>query len=159
VGLQGARSRDYLHQLADDGRARLREWIAANVPSGSTILAEDYTGLSNNAFSGDHRPGQEFDIPPGVLIARTGAGPEAGDLQWMRRRGINYIAIADTRYNRYFAPVTRTDGDEEALQRYRQWYIDLDSSPEQFELVWANIPRYPTHSFTNPTLKLYRVKQ
>ncbi len=153
IGLQWPRCADYLGQLADDGRARLRQWAGENLPRGAWVIAEAYAGLTG---PGDHRPGQSFPQPSGVRIQQVKAGPDAGGLDQLVRRGVGYVVIADTRYARYFTPVEITRGDPSAIERYRQWYRDLDA---HHELVWENQPAHPTHSFTNPTIKVYRLKK
>ncbi len=139
AGVQGWRCADYLDQFADDGRERLRRWVNESVTPGSIILAESYTGLGGGGDIG---------------VRKVWAGPEAGDLERLERWGIKYVVIADTQYARYNAPVHRTDDDAAELARYRAWYQKLDAD---YAKVWSNEPNHPTNSFTNPTLKVYRL--
>lgn len=150
--VQGARCADYLNQFADDSRHRVRVWVRDNLPPGTRMVVDNYTGLSDRA--GDHREGRQVtDL--GIWVRGHMFAPDAGPLKQLRRDRIAYVAVCDIAYARFFNPHARdVPGREDRLATYRQWYEALD---RDHELVWSSIPDHNLHAFTNPEIKVYRL--
>ena len=152
VAAQGPRCLDFLEQFRSDSRLRLREWMAANLPRGASVLAERDCQL-RGAFLGRKEP---QPLPQISLTDRYKFAPDAGSLSALARR-YQYIVVIDFTYARYFDPcVIPSGGAKEAaeFEYRRKWYEELYA---RHELVWASSPRPPTWSYTNPELKLYRI--
>mgnify|MGYP001175358245 FL=1 len=152
TAVQGMRCVDYLHQFADDSRYRLRAWLAENVPAGTRVVAENYAGLNG---PGDHRDGQRADVT--VRVYPFFSAPQAGSIDQLRRRGIEYVIICDIAYARFFAPQSRDvdrERDRGRVERHREWYTELETN---HELVWSAEPKHNMNAFTNPVIKVYRL--
>jgi len=80
----------------------------------------------------------------------------AGPLKDLWRMGVQYVAVSDFAYYRYFDPGIRPTSDARAVfESRRRWYEELFRG---HELVWSSVPAHPTHShFNNPELRLYRL--
>jgi len=81
----------------------------------------------------------------------------AGPLKDLRRMGVQYVAVSDFAYYRYFDPSVRPTADAVAVfESRRRWYEALF---RDHELVWSSVPEHPTYShFNNPELRLYRLR-
>ncbi|MDB5304710.1 MAG: hypothetical protein JWM97_2259, partial [Phycisphaerales bacterium] len=95
LAFQLPRCLDYSSQFADDSRERLRAWVARNLPSDAVIVQDGYVGLEEPF---DPRLGRR-DRPDIRLYGSTfyGCGrsaAEAGDLDVLRRLGVDYVAVA-----------------------------------------------------------------
>lgn len=155
--LQGMRCANYLNQFADDSRYHVRVWVRDNLPPGTRIVADNYTGLAHR--EGDHREGQQADNL-GVWVRGYFFAPQAGSFERLRRQKIEYVAVADIAYARFFNPEARDVPENEGrLKRFREWYETLD---RDHELVWASRQpeeeKFNMHAFTNPTIKVYRLR-
>lgn len=151
VVFQGLRCANFNRQYADDSRQRLREWVAANLPADTYIVSDGYTGLGD---PGDpwRFPGQarlRHDINRGFYAA------DFGPLESQANRGVDYVAVAWSNYQRFFEPaVGAMPGAERYLERQRKFYTDLFS---RGQLVWSSVPEPPTYSYVNMELRLYRI--
>lgn len=151
--LQGARCANFIGQFADDSRHRVRAWVRDTLPPGTRMVVDNYTGLSH--YTGDHRPSQQTG-PLGVWVRGYMFAPEFGSMERLRSQRIEYVAVCDIAYARFFNPHARdTPYAKGRLESYRQWYEALD---RDHELVWSEPPRPNMHAFTNPEIKVYRLK-
>jgi len=145
---------DFLEQFRDDSRARLRTWVRQNVRSGQTIVQDAYCELP--AWFGPSS-GENWRY----IRVRTGPqplkqAPGAGSLESLYESGVRYVAVTDLAYGRYFEPdVKPVESERRNFERARQWYKDLF---EKHELVWESRPKHPTLAFTNPTIRVYRLR-
>ncbi len=138
-------------QFREDGRYKLRQWIAANVRPGTLIAADDYAGLRTSP--------QQVSMPrrdrTAAAVQSRRFAPDVGDLPSLRRMGYQYAVVCELTYSRYFdpriAPIPRFAG---TYQRHRDWYAALEA---ECELVWQSVPRRPTFSTTDPAIKVYRL--
>jgi hypothetical protein len=139
-------------QFADDSRQRLREWVATHL-SEQKVLTEDYTALDG---AGDpwRYPHQSRIKAQIVRVRSIADGAETIDD--LKAAGIEYVAVAEPKYERYFrAGVHAVSHDqEEQLLQHRQFYRELF---ERAELVWSSVPSPPSHAYVNPELYLYRL--
>jgi hypothetical protein len=141
-----------IHEFGDDSRDRLRAWVIANLPPGSFILADYYTGLIPTANF--HQLPVHAILGKGIYLRLIRGGPDFG-IDWIRAmRRPYYVAISDGQYERYFTPELHdmpTDADW--VDRDREWYRHLlnDCQP-----IWKSDPDFPLHAFTNPAIRLYR---
>lgn len=154
VAFQGARCANYLDQFANDSRAEVRRWIAANVPANAVIVAETYAGLT---YPSDPRPGQ---VSPEIThrIISNFFAPELGSIERLRRaHRAEYVVICDLAYRRFLHPQVRpTPAHPKRLEVYREWYERLQ---REHELIWQSTPKYNMHAFTNPEIRVYRLSQ
>ncbi|MDB5174716.1 MAG: hypothetical protein JWN51_3489 [Phycisphaerales bacterium] len=158
LAFQLPRCLDYSSQFADDSRERLRAWVARNLPSDAVIVQDGYVGLEEPF---DPRIGRR-DRPDIRLYGSTfyGCGrsaAEAGDLDVLRRLGVDYVAVADTEYNWYLDPNVKSDPNGQAtFADRRRWYQNLFRDGR---LVWRSAPAHPTYSqYNNPEIRLYRLQ-
>jgi hypothetical protein len=153
VGLQGGRCLNFDRQFLDDGRDRLREWIATNLPPGVMVVADNYTAL---ATPGDpyRRPHQK-PLRQQILRSSMYASDSAGTVEQLADQGIDYVAVASMTYERFFVPqIGGAPGSEALYARRRKFYDDLFA---RGELLWSSVPSPPTHSFTNQEVRVYRI--
>jgi len=148
------RDASYVKQFGDDSRQRLRAWLLANAPRGSTVVADGYAGLT----------APPYDLQPDGLDAHVNVyaqmfAPDFGSTEALAAGGVDYVAIADIAYSRFFNPHAKpAEGEADAFDRRRAWYAKLlrDGQP-----VWASEPDYPMSGpmsgFTNPRIRVYKV--
>jgi 4-amino-4-deoxy-L-arabinose transferase-like glycosyltransferase len=152
VAAQGWRCRDFDEQFRDDSRQRLREWVARNIPAGSTIVADGYARLDG--------PGDPIRFPLQsvlrVYVGRRFLAAEAKDsLDVLAQSGVRYVVVAAPAYERFFAKGVRAaPGYEDEFERCRRFYSELFTSGQ---LIWASIPSPATRGYTNPELRLYQI--
>jgi hypothetical protein len=140
VGMQLPRCLDFIKQFRDDGRAHMQEW-ARSLPPGTRVLAEQFAGLTWSAGMS-------------ARIVTTDFVPAAGEPDELMQQGYDYVVMCENAYGRYVLPFTIPEpGFEEEFARRRRWY------QRAFALkpAWANEPAHSTYSFTNPTIRIYRV--
>ncbi|HWE96100.1 MAG TPA: hypothetical protein VG269_19205 [Tepidisphaeraceae bacterium] len=159
LALQLPRCLDYSSQFANDSRERLRAWVAANLPSDAVIVQDGYVGLQEPF---DPRLGR-CDRPEIRLYGSRSYGcgqsaADAGDLDVLRRLGVDYVAVTDTEYNWYLDVNVKSNPDGRAtFADRRRWYQDLFRDGQ---LVWRCAPAHPTFSqYNNPEIRLYRLQR
>ncbi|MGA7260484.1 MAG: hypothetical protein WBX30_06270 [Stellaceae bacterium] len=153
VALQGTRCWRFDMQFADDSRQRLHEWAARNLPVEATILVEDYTALDGPGDPWRHP--DQATIQARVLRARSAAdlGKSIGQL---KAAGIDYVVVAEPRYERYFRPAIHggSFGQPEDLTEHQRFYRELFAGAD---LVWSSAPSPASHAYLDPQLRAYRL--
>jgi intracellular septation protein A len=140
-----------VHQFGDDSRDRLRAWMVANLPAKSIVVGDFYTGMVTHARV---MRGQDT-IGDGITVRERFAATMFGPLSSLPGKGIDYVAVADLAYDRYFQPDIRpTDDFKKDYDDIRQWYIDLFTN---HKLLWSYDPDMNLHACTNPAIRLYRI--
>jgi hypothetical protein len=154
VGLQGWRCWRFTEYFRDDSRQRAREWIAANVPSGSMIVADYYADL--------HSAGDPWRFPnqphltQRINVGGMFASANGGSAQDLANRGVDYVVAASCSYQRFFEPVQAMGGYDSWLTRNRGFYEDIFKNGE---LVWHFAPDPDTHSYVNMEIRVYKISQ
>lgn len=145
-------------QFRDDSRHRLRVWMAENLPENVQVVADNYAGLSG--------PGDDwrFDDPPrfGRRLRSRWMSADMGDLEQLRRRGVDYVIIAEPTYARFFEKgVNTVEGQDRRRWRrrpevedYRTFYQGLF---DECEIVWESKPNPPSGSYVDPHITVFRV--
>jgi hypothetical protein len=141
-----------IREFGDDSRDRLRAWMIENLPPGSFVLADFYTGLVPTG-NFHHLP-IETTLGNGITLRLVRGGPDFG-VDWPRTMiGPYYVAISDGEYARYFTPELHAmPADADWVNRERAWYQHLlnDCRP-----VWQSDPNFPLRAFTDPAIRVYR---
>lgn len=148
---QALEVRRHLLEFAGESRIALYEWVARHVPVESVILQDRYAGLPDPS-EGYSTPEQPY--LPHVVITRHYAA-DAGDLDELRRQGIEYVAVCERIYER-FSDERRFGSDEvrEDFLRRRDRYAELfEQGTLVFEAGASDIAGAPV----NPTVRLYRI--
>lgn len=151
VFMQGRRCLQYDRQFADDSRQRLRDWVALNLPRGSTIIADSFAQLS--ARGDRHR----FPNQPrlNVYVRGFGHAASAGPLHRLAASGIRYVVVAEPNYQRFFAPgVEAVEGTEQRLEAMRAFYMDLFA---RGTLLWSSKPSPANNAYVDPELAIYDI--
>jgi hypothetical protein len=153
VATQGAQLWRLNNQFADDSRQRLREWVASHVGEQATILAEDFTVLEG---AGDSRRYPIQSRIPARVIRVASVPDLAPTLEQLKISGVDYVAVAEPKYERYFRPGVHSVSSEGADQvaQHQRFYADLFA---RAELVWSSVPSPPSHDYVNPELRVYRL--
>jgi hypothetical protein len=148
----GARCYDFTQQFGDDSRQRLREWVA-QLPADTRIVADKYTCLGDE---GDHwRYPNQKPIGHVRLILRKYAGDAADSLQAMANSGVEYVAITESAYGPFFeVEQAELAVGEDVRKRRAKFYADIIA---RGELCWQRKAEHPTHSTTNPEIRVYRI--
>jgi hypothetical protein len=150
--VQGAQCWRLSMQFADDSRQRLREWVARHLAEHTAILAEDFTSLDG---AGDPwRYPHQSRIQ--ARIVRTGSVADAPTIDHLKAAGVDYVVVAEPKYERYFRPGVHSVSyaRQEDVLRRQQFYNELFA---RAELVWSSIPSPPSHAYVNPELRVYRL--
>ncbi|HLZ02014.1 MAG TPA: hypothetical protein VKR55_07650 [Bradyrhizobium sp.] len=153
VAVQGAQVWRFNKQFADDSRQRLREWVASHVEEQAAILAEDFTVLEGAGDSWRYPTQNRI----AARIIRVGSvADRAPTFEQLKMSGVDYVAVAEPKYERYFRPGVHSTSSEGANQvaQHRRFYEDLFA---RAELVWSSAPSPPSHAYLNPELRLYRL--
>ena len=155
VAFQGVQCWRFNAQFAGDSRQRLREWVARNLGKDATVLADDYTALGGKGDPWRH-PDQS-EVRAHILRWAPPAYPSEKIAQ-LKPANIDYIAVAEPRYERYFRPGIHatTPTQRENLVRHQQFYRELFAHAE---LVWHSVPSPPSRAYLNPELRLYRLSR
>lgn len=151
---QGGRCAALAEQFRDDSRQRLREWMARHVPAQAVIVAEAEALLGSGGDPWRH----PHQAPLALKFLSVRSPAEVHDtISGLSRRGVEYVVIAEPRYQLFLDRASRAiPGQEEQFDRHRRLYREL---LDHGDLVWASIPPVPSHSYVNPELRVYRVKQ
>ena len=153
VATQGAQLWQFNKQFADDSRQRLREWVACHVVDQETILAEDFTVLEG---TGDNWRYPTQSRIPARIIKMGSVADRAPTLEQLKMSGVDYVAVAEPKYEQYFRAGVHSVSSEGADQiaQHRRFYADLFA---RAELVWSSVPSPPSHAYVNPELRVYRL--
>ncbi len=153
VATQGAQLWRFNRQFADDSRQRLREWVAGHVDEQATILVEDFTVLEG---AGDHWRYPEQSPIPARIVKVHSAADRAPTLEQLKMSGVDYVAVAEPEYERYFRPGVRSvaSAGTDQVAQHRRFYTDLFA---RAELVWSSVPAPPSHAYLDPELRVYRL--
>jgi len=153
VAIQLPRCLDYARQFGNDSRDRLRLWVMRNAPA-DAVIVQDGCVMLDEPFP----PRTGITDRPQFLLYGPAAydnspAASAGPLKDLRRMGVQYVAVSDFAYYRYFDPSVRPTADAVAVfESRRRWYEALF---RDHELVWSSVPEHPTYShFNNPELRL-----
>lgn len=142
----------YIGQLRDDSRDRLRAWMATNLPPTARVAADTYAGRFW-AFGGE----QALTVWPGVRVHAAPSAADLGALSALRAEGFTHVAVSAAAYDRYFDPHLRPlPQAQRDFARRRAWYQELFHGAE---LVWRSDPERDTMAYTNPPLRLYRLRK
>jgi hypothetical protein len=154
VLFQGLQCWRFDAQFADDSRQRLREWVALNLPATATVLAEDYTALQGPGDPWRHP--DQHKIAARIVISSPSAY-RSGTVGQLKAAGVDYIAVAEPRFERYFRPGIHglSTAEQQDLIRYQRFYRELFA---RAELVWCSVPSPPNHAYLDPELRLYRLR-
>jgi hypothetical protein len=153
VAAQGAQLWRFNKQFADDSRQRLREWVASHLDEQATILAEDFTVLEGKGDSWRYPMQSRIRAR---IIKVVSVADRAPTLEQLKVSGVDYVAVAEPRYERYFRPGVHSVSSEGAAQvvQHKRLYQELFA---RAELVWSSVPSPPSHAYVNPELRLYRL--
>jgi hypothetical protein len=152
VIFQGYQCVNFTNQFRDDSRQRLREWIALNIPQGSVVIEDRYV-LSEGPGDPERFPNQA-ELRANIQ-RRFLAADAAPSLEAMEAGGVEYVAVAETNYDRFFEPGAHGLFPRESeFEQRRAFYADLFA---RGELIWYSKPSPPTHAYVNPELRLYRI--
>jgi len=132
---------DYL-LTQKDTRVMSKEWVEKNIPSGSKIGQDEYTG----------------DIPDKLfrITKKYSLGDES--FEYYVRNGFQYLIVSDTQYERFFAEP----------EKFPQIVLFYKTLFQKGELVMEFIPRndlWPKpenrfkkyHIHISPTIKIYKI--
>lgn len=151
IARQAPLSWDYVEQIRDDGRLRLRAWIRENLSSASVIAQGHAVGLPLHGRLRSHDGGSITVTEHRFVDIR---GPVLHEL---RRKGVTHLALTEIDYARYFDPYTRArPRKEQPFARGREFFADVFA---RGELLWESRPDPDTHSFVNPEVRLYRLPE
>ncbi len=142
--LQAGRIADYNHQFAVDSRIELARWVRSTLPAGTRIAADGYTELNR----GDATQ-TRADVDREMFV------PSAGSIDDLKSRGVRYIAIAGTAYERFLNPHTQASEDSgRTFARRQRMYRTLF---EQYPIVWQSRAANPMRTFTNPDIIVFQI--
>ncbi|MBC7784588.1 MAG: hypothetical protein H7144_12190 [Burkholderiales bacterium] len=147
AAVQWARCADHNSQFANDSHDQLPLWIANNLSGSPQIVADGYTELgSSGTYMSDN-------VRPSVMRYRWAA--EAGSVDDLRNRGVQYVIIASPSYERWINPHGRAlEGYEEDFRQKSQFYSQLLSS---YPIVMQWKARHPMRTFTNPDMTVFQI--
>lgn len=141
-----------IHQFGDDSRDRLRAWLIANLPPGTVVAGDFYTGMVVHA---DQMRGDDV-IGNNIQVHERFAASNFGPLHTLYARGYSYLAVTDAAYERYFVPQVYPIPDfQRQFNSRRQWYLDLFA---HYKPVWQYDPELNLHAFTNPAIRVYKLE-
>jgi hypothetical protein len=152
VVLQGMRCLNFDHQFGDDSRQRVRVWIAGNLPQGSTLAVESYTGMEEP----DRWRFPQSEL--GMGIRGQDYAPNLADTpEQLAAENVDYVVVSSQAYERFFVRGIRSTPDQPGyVEHQRHFYEGLFA---RGNLVWSSIPSPPTDSFVNPEVRIYRIAQ
>lgn len=152
AAFQAGYARDLTGQFEDDSRLRLAR-VLATLPPGARVVADHYAvfrgwGVPGEGAWWSRRRDQRLRLEALTFAA------DAGDLDALRRRGVQYVAISGLAFERFLdRDVRPAHGDDATFNHRRNFYTTLLAETP----VWSAIPARPTRAFTNPDLRLYRL--
>jgi hypothetical protein len=139
-------------QFGDDSRDRLLAWMATHLPPGSTVAADTYAGPFVT-FGGL----QAIEAKPGVRVHAALSAADFGRIDQVRAAGYTHVAVSAAAFGRYFDPDLSPLPDHAAIYgQRRDWYRRLF---DEQELTWSSDPSPDLLAYTNPPLRLYRLRE
>jgi hypothetical protein len=130
---------DYYRGFSHDGRTALADYVRAHIPSGTVIVQDKRVDLDALGLPYQFR---------GKLFAA-----DEGPLDKLRAEGVEYIAVADGDYGRFFLKNLRPTGEgADDYARRRAFYEQLFA---QGEKLYECQPG--TLQYLQPHLTLYRL--
>jgi len=141
---QATRFRDYDRQFVVDSHELLADWINRTLPRGTLIVADTYTQLNGGLKNQTH-----------ASVIRRRWASDVGSVSDLRARGVKYVAVAGTSYERFLDPATKASPDSnENFAHHQRFYRELfDTCP----VVWARNAEHPMHVFNNPDITVFRI--
>jgi len=152
LAVQGREISRHLREFADESRIALYAWVERHVPPESFILQDRYAGLPDPS-EGYSTPEQPY--LPHVVLTRHYA-VDHGSFDELRARGVEYVAVCERIYERFFTHVRRfgSEGARANFERRRARYAELfEKGTLVFEAGASDIAGAPV----NPIVRLYRV--
>jgi hypothetical protein len=142
----------HLREFANESRSALYAFVRDRVPAESAILQDRYAGLSDPIL-GYHTPEQPI-LETWVLTRHYAV--DYGTVDDMVAAGIEYVAVCDRTYGRFFGAPRRFDSDEvrARFERRRERYAELF---ERGELVFEAGSSRVAGVAVNPVVRVYRL--
>lgn len=142
---QTNRVKDFDHQFMNDSRDTLVRWVYDNLPVGTLIVADGYTEL--NRSNRNWTPAR---------VIRPQFAADAGSIPDLVSRGVQYVAIASSSFDRFLSPHTRpAPGEQADFFRRKAFYESLFA---HYPVVWKQQARHPMHTFTNPDIFVFQIR-
>jgi hypothetical protein len=142
----------HLREFAGESRVALYAWVDRHVPPDALILQDRYAGLPDPS-EGYSTPEQPYLRQ--VVLTRHYA-VDHGSFDELRERGIDYVAVCERIYERFFTNKRRfgSEGARANFERRRVRYAELfERGRLVFEAGASDIPGAPV----NPIVRLYRI--
>jgi hypothetical protein len=152
LALEAREVRLHLGEFASESRLALYRFVRDELPAESAILQDRYAGLPDPS-EGYSTPDQPY--LPQLVLTRHHAVDE-GTLAELRARGIEYVAVCERIYERFFQEDRRFGdaGARERFERRRARYAELFAEGTLvFEAGASRIAGAPV----NPVVKVYRL--
>ncbi len=151
IGVQGPKIASYIKQTGDDGRQRLRDFLRTDAMRGSVVAADFYCGLNAPPYNGI-----SDDLYQRVQVRSFYISSDRGTLERLRGQGVTHVAVTPWNYERYFD--THVFPTPEFRYQYGQLRTFYKRIAKEGTLVWANEPKHPIRSYTNPPIQLYDIR-
>jgi hypothetical protein len=152
LAVQGRQLALHLREFAGESRIALYAWVKHSVPPESALLQDRYAGLPDPS-EGYSTPEQPY--LPQLVVTRHYA-VDYGTLDELRARGIEYVAVCERIYERFFG-APRRFGSEDTRARFerrRARYAELfEKGTLVFEAGASAIAGAPV----NPVVRVYRI--
>jgi hypothetical protein len=149
--VQGHRVLYLNDKFAHDSREAFHDFVAT-LPAGVTVASDNHTGINGDVHRYPDQPPLRVRLRKDTFRNVCELAPTVDDLA---RQGVQYVAIADLNWARFFDLETHGIGSgEETFQRQKQFYQDLF---DRADLVWSSTPVYPTHAWVDIDLRLYDI--
>ena len=107
VIMQGMRCWNFDRQFADDSRQRVRAWVAANLPPGSVVAVESYSGME--VPDRWHFPQSELGMQ---IRGRDYIADLADSPQELAEQNVDYAVVSSQAYERFFVRGVRSTADQ-----------------------------------------------
>jgi hypothetical protein len=142
----------HLDEFAGESRSALYAFVRDHVPPESAVLQDRYAGLSD-PIEGYTTPDQPA-LRTWVLTRHYAV--DYGSVDDMRAAGVEYVAVCERTYGRFFGAPRRFDSDDvrERFERRRARYAELF---ERGELVFEAGRSRVAGVAVNPVVRLYRL--
>jgi hypothetical protein len=143
---QADRVSDFDRQFVDDSRDALAKWVRRTLAPGTLVVADGYTELNRGV------PNQ---TPARVI--RTQFAADVGSVDQLLSRGVRFVAVASSSYDRFTSRHTRGAAYEQREFEVRQqFYRELF---HKYPVVWMHRAEHPMHTFTNPDILVFRLRE
>lgn len=142
--LQADRVKDYDRQFALDSRDLLYQWARIHVAPGTLVVADGYTEWNRG------RNQTRADVATSHFAASRGS------VQQLRSRGVKYVAIAGSAFDRFLDPHTIAgEGNDREFADGQRFYNEL---LRDYPVVWARQADHPMQTFTNPNILVFQIR-